>query len=141
MDYLENLGKLLWLTGPPGLGKSTTAQLLGRKHGYVYYEGDCFMSGKNPYIPLDAPNPSMVQVKQKFLRGKGAEERMKTLNGITSLFMDLMQGKGYDKELLKKFYTLQCEDILRERNRIGGDWAIATVSFTREMRDHIRYMK
>ena len=40
----ENLGKFLWITGPPGLGKSTTAQLLARNAGYVYYEADCFFS-------------------------------------------------------------------------------------------------
>ena len=31
-------GKIIWFSGPPGAGKSTTAQLMGRKHGYVYYE-------------------------------------------------------------------------------------------------------
>ena len=39
-----NLGKFLWITGPPGSGKSTTAQMLARNAGYVYYEGDCFFS-------------------------------------------------------------------------------------------------
>ena len=34
----DNPGKLLWITGPPGLGKSTTAQLLAKTAGYVYYE-------------------------------------------------------------------------------------------------------
>ena len=29
----EVRGKLLWLTGGPGMGKSTTAQLLGREKG------------------------------------------------------------------------------------------------------------
>ena len=45
----ENPGKFIWLTGPPGLGKSTSAQLLARKAGYVYYEGDAFFFFKNPY--------------------------------------------------------------------------------------------
>ena len=36
------LGKIIWLSGAPGMGKSTTAQILGRLHGYVYYEADCF---------------------------------------------------------------------------------------------------
>ena len=71
-----NLGKFLWLTGAPGLGKSTTAQLLARKAGYVYYEGDCFIFFKNPYIPVDAPEPFKAQVFQKPLRGEGLKERM-----------------------------------------------------------------
>ena len=29
----DNQGKLLWITGSPGVGKSTSAQLLGRKKG------------------------------------------------------------------------------------------------------------
>ena len=29
----ENQGRLLWLTGAPGSGKSTTAQLIGRLKG------------------------------------------------------------------------------------------------------------
>ena len=82
----ENQGKLLWLTGPPGLGKSTSAQLLAKNHGYVYYEGDCFKSCKNPYIPVDAPDPSMAQVKQRQLKGKGLEERMKVVKKLMDEF-------------------------------------------------------
>ena len=32
----ERQGRLLWITGPPGLGKSTTAQLLSREKGKVF---------------------------------------------------------------------------------------------------------
>ena len=38
----KDVGKLLWITGAPGVGKSTTAQLLAKTAGYVYYEADCF---------------------------------------------------------------------------------------------------
>ena len=34
----ENQGKLLWITGSPGVGKSTSAQLLGRKKGKIYHD-------------------------------------------------------------------------------------------------------
>ena len=32
----DKLGKIVWFSGPPGAGKSTTAQLMGRKNGYIY---------------------------------------------------------------------------------------------------------
>ena len=54
-------GRLLFLTGAPGLGKSTTAQLLARLRGFVYYEEDCFHQLRNPYIPLTAESPTMEQ--------------------------------------------------------------------------------
>lgn len=62
-------GKLVWLTGAPGMGKSTSAQLLAREHGYVYYEADCFYGFRNPFIDLNVNNPSMAMVKQKNLNG------------------------------------------------------------------------
>ena len=29
--------------------------------GFVFYEGDCFQRGRNPYIPLDIDNPTCAQ--------------------------------------------------------------------------------
>ena len=63
------------LVGPPGFGKSTTAQLLSREHSYVYYEADCFFFLRNPYIPADVENPSLAQTMQRMLVGEGLEER------------------------------------------------------------------
>ena len=51
----------------------------------------------------------------------------------------MIKGEEYDIELIKQMYNGMAEDILRERKRIGGDWAIAAVTLTRDMRDHIRY--
>ena len=61
----ENQGKILWLSGPPGAGKSTTAQYLAREKGWVYYEADCYANAVDPFIPLDVPEPSMAQMRQK----------------------------------------------------------------------------
>jgi hypothetical protein len=44
-------------------GVAYRAQLLA--NGYVYYEADCFYAYKNPYIPVDVPEPSMGQINQK----------------------------------------------------------------------------
>merc|ERR1719412_2247293 len=70
---LENQGKFLFISGAPGLGKSTTGLLLSRKAGYVYYEGDCFLQSVNPYLPPDAKEPSLDVAKQKPLKGMSPE--------------------------------------------------------------------
>ena len=51
----------------------------------------------------------------------------------------MLKGEEYDIEIIKRSYTGMSQDILKERKRIGGDWAIAAVTLTRDMRDHIRY--
>merc|ERR1719187_2071632 len=133
----EYQGKILWLTGAPGMGKSTTAQLLGRSKGFVYYEGDSFGGGRNPYIPLDVPNPSMAQVRQNHLVGEGLEQRVKAGAPFEQVMKDGAMSDS-SREKLKPYYALMCEDILRERKRIGGDWAVAHVVWTREHRDLLR---
>ena len=46
-----------------------------------------------------------------------------------------------DAMLMRKYLRLQCEDIARERDRVGGDWAVASAVpalLDREWRRHIR---
>jgi len=141
----EFQGKLLWITGSPGMGKSTSAQLLARNKGFVFYEGDCFSALRNPYIPVDAKNPSLAQKDQKYLSGPGLEERKKVVNDMGGVFMKHMKGEDVDfhddenSVKLHKLFELMCEDIKKERKRVGGDWAIASAMlFDRKMRQIIR---
>ena len=62
-------GKIVWLSGAQGMGKSTSAQILARDHGYVYYEADCFSMLKNPFNDVHAEEPSKNIVKLKTLKG------------------------------------------------------------------------
>ena len=64
----KNQGKLVWLSGPPGAGKSTTGQLMGRHAGYVYYEADCNIHALNPFVPLTFENPSIGAFRQPILK-------------------------------------------------------------------------
>jgi len=134
----QKKGKIIWLTGAPGMGKSTSAQLLARNHGYVYYEADCFMAFKNPYIPLDVANPSMAQIYQKVLKGQGLKERQAVVKKCQNAWGDLMAGNEYDKEVLIEYYRHMAEDIASEKRRIGGNFAIAHVLLTSEVRAAIR---
>ena len=120
------------------MGKSTSAQLLARDHGYVYYEADCFAALKNPFVPLTVADPSMAQMHQKVLKGPGMKERQAMMGGVRDVWSDMLQGKDYDRELFNEFYTVMARDLLSQKERIGGDWAIAMVLMTADIRALLR---
>ena len=132
-------GRLIWITGAPGLGKSTSAQLLSREHGYVYYEGDCFLALRNPFVPPDVENPSLAQSKQKKLVGKGKAEREKIAWRVFEQYKAAMKGQAWDAAIVEEGCREMLRDIARERSRLGGDWAIAGILFTSSMRQIARF--
>ena len=87
----ENMGKLLWLSGAPGLGKSTSGLYLSRKAGYVYYEADAFGGHLNPYIPPNVAEPSLATMKQRPLKGV-PKERLDAVNNNINECMKMIVG-------------------------------------------------
>ena len=78
-DWIKSFSKSKWtglntrdfevcFSGAPGSGKSTSAHLLGRNHGYVFYEGDAFMLGNNPFIDPNLEFEAWQQNKQKSMK-------------------------------------------------------------------------
>ena len=61
-------GKVYWLSGPPGAGKSTTCQLLARKKDFVYFEADATMNLINPFTDINVENPSIATFQGKALK-------------------------------------------------------------------------
>ena len=133
----ENQGKLVWLSGVAGLGKSTSALLLAKKEGYVLYEADSFFFHMNPYVSTDVAEPTLAMFGQHFLTGVPQDRIDCVAEGISSL-KDFAEGREYDYEKYSSLYTLMCKDIAREHKRIGGDFAVAQGAPTRKIRDHIR---
>ena len=133
----ENQGRLLWLSGAPGLGKSTSGLLLARRQNFVYYEADCFMYHLNPYVSKDVEDPTLAAFTQNFLKGV-PQERIDVVTEGVAHWIKATKGENYDLEKVQKYYLAMCADITREKNRIGGNWAIAQAVPTRAMRDCIR---
>jgi len=137
----ENQGVIIWLTGCPGSGKSTSAQMLARDLGFVFYEGDCFQRGRNPYIPLDIDNPTCAQDMQRKLTGEGWKERNVILKNRDKGNDDdeglwWVNGKLQENQL--KYFDALCDDIKAERKRIGGHWVIADADLIKKsVRDFI----
>ena len=69
-------GKVFWLSGPPGAGKSTTCQLMAREKDFVFYEGDATSSFVNPFVDLNADNPSMATMSQKPVKVRSGGARV-----------------------------------------------------------------
>ena len=112
--------------------------------GYVYYEADCFDANRNPYVPLDAPNPSMAEESQKFLSGEGVQERKALCEKVENIwcqkiFKNLPLTEE-EQEMMDKHVDSLAENIIKERRRIGGDWVVASCIPHKRSRDRIRYI-
>ena len=110
--------------------------------GFVYFEGDCFTSVRNPYIPLDVDNPTLAQVGQKQLTGDGVEKRREVVKGVTKFFRTLAWHGEHiilEEDVWETFYKHLCEEVIKERRRIGGDWVVASaVIRNKKWRQYVR---
>ena len=103
----------------------------------MFYEGDCFWIQVNPYIPVDADQPSLAQMSQRFLKGL-PQERIDTCASADNEFLSMFNGQDYDNKVILDGLSVMCKDIAKERKRLGGDWAIAMAVPKRIHRDHIK---
>jgi gluconate kinase len=134
----HRMGRLLWFTGPPGAGKSTSAQLMGRNHGYVYYEGDAFFAFVNPYIDVHTENPSMQSMSQKPLKGINPDV-LKIMAKLPEMVEETSKGNS---KLVNNLFTSMLppftDHVKQQRTRLGGDWAVAWAIFSRAQRERAR---
>ena len=133
----QKQGKLVWLSGTPGAGKSTSGLILSQQSGFVFYEADTFLLHVNPYIPKDATNPAKACAFQNPLKNLGLP-RIKAVQDGNQLFQDLSKGSQIDLERSSNFYTHVALNVKSEKERIGGNWIVAQAVPKRSLRDLIR---
>ena len=90
-DIWKKIDSNLSHLGPPGAGKSTSAQLLARSEGYVYYEADCFGMFVNPFVDPNVEEPTLAMGSQR------------PLKVITILKVDAFQFTSTNKSYLGSF--------------------------------------
>jgi len=131
------LGKFAFITGPPGSGKSTVAGIIAKDHDWIYYEGDGFFLGFNPYV---FPNESQVNARsdKPALIGEGMAARGGALVEFLVNQEKLSANVTSDRSPTDRYYTLMAKDILKERKRVGGDWVVVFAMAKRVDRDVIR---
>ena len=134
----ERPGKLVWITGPPGAGKSTCAQLMGRHHGYFYFEGDAFFSFVNPYIDVHVENPSLAIASQKNLKGIPVEV-IKIMDDVTEAFQDIWKGNFTAMDVVFGAALPPLTDFVKQqRERLGGNMSLAWAILSRKQREKAR---
>ncbi len=72
------------------------------------------------------------------MRGAGLAERIEVCSAGIIEFQKMLKDDEFDEEAMDKNYGVLCDDIGRERERIGGDWAVAMSVNTRRWRDFVR---
>jgi len=132
----EYLGPIIWISGMSGMGKTTTARILQEKEGFVNYEGDCFLMGYNPYVGAAPKGPSYFGTRS--LSGI-SQERKDVSKGATKGYMEgVLKGKPVDPKIWEDFYNLLCEDIMKERAKLGGKWVVNQAVYSKAAREFIR---
>ena len=132
----EQMGKILWITGVAGMGKTTTARLLQEKQGFVNYEGDCFLMGLNPYVGSAPEGSSYLGTRPL----SGIQQNRKDICKLAMEkgYMEVLKGNPVDPEIWEDFYNLLCEDILKERAKLGGSWVVGQAVYSKASREVIR---
>ena len=132
------------MSGPPGSGKSTTAQFMARNHGYVYYDVDCFALFSNPFVDLFAKEASLTQDTQiplKVVHKHFYKTNSDTKNMILCFLKDIprdivdviqrftssdspenIKSEQQLVEIEFPYFEEVAKHIIKQRKRLGGDW-------------------
>ena len=86
------------------------------------------IQARNPFVSLTAEEPSNAQVAQRKLKGPGLEERVEMFTLFGDLLGKITAGLPYDNEVGAKFMEGMARDIKQQKERIGGNWAVAFVA-------------
>ena len=68
-------------------------------------------------------------MRQKKLIGEGEEERLVLVEKVGKVMQAIFRGDDWEHRVWEEAVRELCRDILRERARLGGDWAVAGVLF------------
>merc|ERR1719341_1520603 len=119
---------LLWITGPTGAGKSTVAAHLRDQHQWIFYEGDCYLCGLDPFSGPLKKLPELSDMGKQRMKAWGAA------------YLPLIKGNGEgDIEVWDEFYSQLCEDIQEKRQQhVRKSFVISQAVYTRRARDVIR---
>lgn len=134
----ELQGKFIWVTGPPGAGKSTTCHMFSKtRKDFIYYEADSWLFLVNPFIDPAAPSPTDGIRKNKAMKDVPTEVG-NAMECVSPVFTEFMVGNFNNADKLEPLYRCIAKDIKKRKAKMGLNWAVAQGCPTRYLRDAIK---
>ena len=141
LKELLEIRHCVFVMGPPGAGKCSIAAWMAANSDYVYYDGDAFLAGVNPYTPADSDEPTLATQEQHPLLGPGMHARQDVVQGFGEQFNAILGDfSQVNEENVQNFFSSLANDIRTERARLGGDWVVAFAIPDIQSRDILKHL-
>ena len=79
----------------------------------------------------------MEKCNRMLFQGR-TQELIKALEDVRQEVHAMLKQKPHDAEKVKTYYQLLAQDIVRQKQRLGGSFTVAHVLPTKELRDHMK---
>ena len=131
-------GRLVFLSGTPGAGKTTTGEGLKRENGFAHFDGDVWCQGLTGFDP----------VEHSGLQATPEQMEAEPIEGVKSLYRACFdeywekkkRSESPDLAKAEAFYAAMAAEVLKRRDSelSGRDVVVTSTVIHREIRDLLR---
>jgi len=127
------VGRLVFVSGHSGAGKTTLAEGLKKHYGFVHFDGESWMFGMDPVAQSNV-TPT-AEILSKVPPERAALARDMTEN----CYNKISAGEEPMREAYERFYRAMLEDVRARRAEMSGqDVVVSHAPYLRVMRDFCR---
>ena len=131
-------GRLVFLSGTPGAGKTTTGEGLKRENCFAHFDGDVWCQGLTGFDP----------VEHSGLQATPEQMEAEPIEGVKSLYRACFDGywekkkrsESPDLAKAEAYYAAMAAEVLKRRDSelSGRDVVVTSTVIHREIRDLLR---
>merc|ERR1712241_111721 len=104
---------------------------MAKKNDFIFYEADAMLILVNPFVDINVDNVGKAFIHQKPLKGisqKDAETVLSAMKAFENLARGQVEGI---EEVFEPLLRIMCREIVKQKKRLGGDFAVAQAVMSR----------